>query len=536
MKLIYKIWLFSFVFALPSIVYGQVKGQKETVVTYSVDEDCCNETEATEIDLCIPTGRTCCVDNNNIRPVWADLSGTTGGAFGQTTPTPTSYGGTVDGLISMTVTSCNDPSITTNFGITANHPNLFQNILPVNSFFNQADDANDNKCYVVCMKASTCVDEFILWLNDVDAGIGEEVEIRNGYGVTVANSTMPNGGIVWSVGSGTSVNNGTTTTYTATTNSAQLKLTWIGVTEFCFDWSQDETRIDDGTGNNNITAFAGAIYDDQAIEKDCNGELKYFDCNNPLQEITGTVDCAKVSEPAPIPQITPASEPADDCCTTVVLFEENNKTQIFDKGCCSIDDQLIDRPLPTAGWGNYPIACPDDCCDLTGNVRMCFTIGKNEDQSLTMIGLTSTCENNSWTYFDGGRFYLINRGNRWDIYVPNTGQNNHFWVQLMQYDNAGFDLCLERDVGTGMIRYYINGVLVHTTTDFSNGAPLNVSISAHGSWGNDGVSSYENIFACGEQDFSGGRASLSEAVKSLKVSQKKEDVLGCDFIDPDDLK
>jgi len=206
--------------------------------------------------------------------------------------------------------------------------------------------------------------------------------------------------------------------------------------------------------------------------------------------------------------------------TTIVKVCVNSyEGQNVETGLCyCYDDVNIDRPLSPAGWGNQQAPC-DDC--HTGDQQFCFKVCANEDQSLQMIGLNSDCSaNESFNTIDYA-FYLIFRGNRWDVYIYENGASQS-WLSLNQQDLEGSSFCIKIEGNT--VTYLVNGKGGSTAVSTStyNGLCLYYDDTYHGTWGNDGESCFNSITHC----------ALPSGLKSGKVPQFKKLADDC-YSNPD---
>lgn len=172
---------------------------------------------------------------------------------------------------------------------------------------------------------------------------------------------------------------------------------------------------------------------------------------------------------------------------------------IYIKTCCYEDALLCDEDLPSEltvirpddtpnnGWNNENLETGNQ---LSDDVEMCFTISASTGNTPQMLGLDSDDPNAAFNTLDYSFYvYTANSNNLLRIYENGANVANlAAWA-------IGDELCIRRN--NGIVTYYVNGSLVHTSATTST-APLQVGSSfyfANGFWGN-GTISFSDIAFC----------------------------------------
>jgi len=154
-------------------------------------------------------------------------------------------------------------------------------------------------------------------------------------------------------------------------------------------------------------------------------------------------------------------------------------TDVITDSCETFEDIIANRPLPNTGWNNQ--------LNTTGNFdtddsELCFTIDSSTGASPQMLGLNSDPNSNaSYTSIDYS-FYVYDNGTTKLLQIR---ENGAFRLTVPGAWAVGDELCIRRDINTGVVTYYKNGILVYTSTVLST-APLafdNSFYFAAGFWG-----------------------------------------------------
>lgn len=160
------------------------------------------------------------------------------------------------------------------------------------------------------------------------------------------------------------------------------------------------------------------------------------------------------------------------------MIIQSNDKQL--ENCQCRNDLVIDGPSLSGGWVNSTTDC-QQCGD--GDICAQFKIWqKDTPRAYLMMGLSDTCgATQSFQDIDFA-FYSIIRNDvatpYWIVYIRENGTN----LSWFSYDRGEVPECREfeiRRIGNA-IEYYIDGNLVRTTADSTNGATLCLDNSIHG--------------------------------------------------------
>jgi len=164
--------------------------------------------------------------------------------------------------------------------------------------------------------------------------------------------------------------------------------------------------------------------------------------------------------------------------------------------CCCINPINVDITQLSGGYVNQFFGC-STCCkegDFSYKFKLCNFV----NDALLRVGLTDNCNSTNTADMDVGFYVLQRAGLATPYHLTYVFQGNSNLGTWVNYDRVGLPKCEEYEIkriGTN-IEYYVNGALKYTKPDPTNKACLQPYLNVHGSYGNDGSFTMQNINYC----------------------------------------